>query len=64
VFFERDFTDATARIQRITQLLADFRFLLNRNHPVNKDGAQLQKLLAEPEVAAFLARQQKRQTGG
>lgn len=60
VFTQADFSEASRSIQRVMGLVQMFRHLLSR-HPSIRAGEELAKLLAEPEIRAFLDRQSERQ---
>ena len=57
---EQDFLQSAKRLERLTNLVALFRFVLNRSHPLNADGKLFAQLLSEPEVRAFLDRLHER----
>jgi|GEM_PF-1322985 len=53
-FFDTDFKDMSANIQLLMGMVSTFRFLVNRHHPANTGGAQLQQLLQQPQIRSFV----------
>ena len=60
VWYERDFVNASAQIQQVMEYVVRFRFVLMRNHPVNQDGQELQRLLSQPPILEHVSRLRER----
>jgi hypothetical protein len=61
VYYQHDFTGASERIQRLIDLVMRFSFVVNRDHPANREGRLFAKLAQEPEIAEYVARLRQRQ---
>ncbi len=60
VWYAQDFANASAQIQLLIGYVTDFRFVLTRQHPVNRDGQLLQQLLSEPQIHEHVSRIRER----
>lgn len=59
VWYERDFVNASAQMQQLMDYVTRFRFVLMRDHPVNRDGRELQQLLSQPPILEHVSRLRK-----
>lgn len=62
IFKQKDFAEASRLIQKVIELVSKFRFVVMRNHPVNKDGWLFSTLSALPEIRTFLDHLDRRRT--
>ncbi len=56
VFYAHDFENMVERIQHLSELVTNFRFVLIRDHPVNAGGQLFDRLSNEPGIRAFVDR--------
>ncbi len=60
VWYEQDFINVSAQIQQVIGYVAQFRFVLMRDHPVNQGGRELQQLLSQPQISEHVSRLRER----
>lgn len=60
IYKQKDFDEASKKIQRAIHVTVMFRFVLIPGHPVNEGDKLFSRLKKEPEIRTFLARLKQR----